>query len=201
MESSSMSGFPVLHCLLEFAEIHVHWLGDHPLVHWNFSVTIKEPKLEPRSIKRTERNKKRNGHLDANSTWQVLHVSHWKTELIPDIYVYILICGCFWLVVQSCLTLCDPMDCSMPGFPVHHKILEFSNSCPYRWQCHPIVSFSVVPSSSCLQSFPASVFFSKESVLCIRWPKYCSFSFSSVLPMNIRDWFPLGFTSWISLQS
>ena len=39
---SSMSGFPVLHCLLEFAEIHVHWLGDHPLVHWNFSVTIKE---------------------------------------------------------------------------------------------------------------------------------------------------------------
>ena len=125
---SSMSGFPVLHCLLEFAEIHVHWLGDHPLVHWNFSVTIKEPKLEPRSIKRTERNKKRNGHLDANSTWQVLHVSHWKTELIPDIYVYILICGCFCLVVQSCLTLCDPMDCSMPGFPVHHHLPKLAQT-------------------------------------------------------------------------
>ena len=43
--------------------------------------------------------------------------------------------------------------------------------------------------------------FSNESVLCIRWPKYWRFSFSSVLPMSIQDWFPLGWTGWISLQS
>ena len=48
--------------------------------------------------------------------------------------------------------------------------------------------------------FPSITVFSDESVL-IRWPKDCSFSFKSVLPMNIQDWFPLGWTGWISLQS
>ena len=49
--------------------------------------------------------------------------------------------------------------------------------------------------------FPRIRVFSIESVLHIRWPKYWSFSFSIVLPMNIQDWFPLGRTGWISLQS
>ena len=49
--------------------------------------------------------------------------------------------------------------------------------------------------------FPSIRIFSNESVLCIRWPKYWSFQFqASVLPMNIQDWFPLGWTGWISLQ-
>ena len=52
-----------------------------------------------------------------------------------------------------------------------------SNSCQLSWWCHPIISSSVVPFSSCLQSFPSIRVFSKESVLRIRWPKYCSFSF------------------------
>ena len=69
---------------------------------------------------------------------------------------------------------------------------------------------SVMPSSHLIllssPSPPASVFpsirvFSKESVHRIRWPKCWSFSFSTVLPMNIQDWFPLGLTGWISLQS
>ena len=54
----------------------------------------------------------------------------------------------------------------------------YSNSCPSSWWCHPTISSSVIPFSSCLQFFPASGSFSKESVLCIRWPKYWSFSFS-----------------------
>ena len=59
----------------------------------------------------------------------------------------------------------------------------YSNSCPScRW-CHPTISSSVVPFSSRLQFFPASGFFSNESVLCIRWPKYWSFSFS-ISPSN-----------------
>ena len=63
----------------------------------------------------------------------------------------------FSAVAQSCLTLCDPMHCSMPGLPVHHQLPEFnSNSCPLSWWCHPTISSSVVPISSCLQSFPAS---------------------------------------------
>ena len=53
-----------------------------------------------------------------------------------------------------------------------------SNSCPLSQWCHPTIPSSVVPFSSCLQSFPASGFFSKESVLHIRWPKYWSFNFS-----------------------
>ena len=58
-----------------------------------------------------------------------------------------------------------------------------SNSCPSSWWCHPIISSSVIPFSSCLQPFPASGFFSNESVLYIRWPKYQSFSFS-ITPSN-----------------
>ena len=75
-------------------------------------------------------------------------------------------------VTQSCLTLCDPVDCSTQGFPVLHHILEYcSSSCPWSLWCHPTISSSVVPSSSCLQSFTESVF-SNESALHIRWPKY-----------------------------
>ena len=85
----------------------------------------------------------------------------------------------FILVAQSCLTLCDPMDCSMPGFPVHHWLLELAQT-----QVHPTISSSVIPFSSCLQSFPASAsIFSNESVLCIRWPKFWSFS-SSISPSS-----------------
>ena len=53
------------------------------------------------------------------------------------------------------------------------------NSWPLSWWCHSTVSFSVVPFSFCLQSFPASGFFPEESALCIRWPKYWSYCFSS----------------------
>ena len=58
----------------------------------------------------------------------------------------------------------------------------YSNSCPSSWWCHPTIWLPVVPSSSCLQSFPALVF-SNESVLPIRWPKYWSFKFS-ISPSN-----------------
>ena len=59
----------------------------------------------------------------------------------------------------------------------------YLNSCWSHWWCHPTISSSVFPFSSCLQSFPASGFFSNESVLHIRWPKYWSFSFS-ISPSN-----------------
>ena len=54
----------------------------------------------------------------------------------------------------------------------------YSNWCPSCWWCHPTISSSVIPFSSCLQSFPVTGFFSNELVLHIRWPKYWSFSFS-----------------------
>ena len=55
-----------------------------------------------------------------------------------------------------------------------------SNSCLSSWWCHPTISSSVIPFSSCLQSFPASEYFSSESILLIRWLKYWSFSFSII---------------------
>ena len=76
----------------------------------------------------------------------------------------------------------------------------YLNSCPSSWWCHPTISSSVIP-FSCPQSLPASGSFSNESALHIRWPKYWSFRFSIILPMNTQDWSPLGWTGWISLQS
>ena len=76
-----------------------------------------------------------------------------------------------------------------------------SNSCPLSWWCHPTILSSVFPFSSCHQSFPESGFFHSESVLHIRWPNIGPSASASVLPMTLQDWFPLGWTSWISLQS
>ena len=70
---------------------------------------------------------------------------------------------------------------------------------PLSQWCHPTISSSIVSFSSCLIFLSIGVF-SSESALCIRWPKYWSFSFSSVLPVDIQDWFPFGLTDLISLQ-
>ena len=93
-----------------------------------------------------------------------------------------MMCFCYCLVAKLCPTLCNLKNCSSPGFP------EFapgvcSNSCPLSWWCHQTISFYAVPLSSCPQFFPASQIFSNESALCIRWPKYGSFSFS-ISPSN-----------------
>ena len=150
---------------------------------------------------------------------------------------------------QLCLTLCNPMDCSTPGFPVHHQfywiqfyqtfcqylkfkflLVQFScsvvsdplwhhglqhtrlpcpsptprvylNSCPLSQWCHPTISSSVIPFSFPTLNFSQHQGLSDESFLHTRWPKYWSFSFS-ISPFNeIQDWFPLGRTGWISLQS
>ena len=74
------------------------------------------------------------------------------------------------------------MDSSMAGFPVHHHSWSLLNSCPSSRWCHPTNSSSVVP--LLLPSiFPSNSVFSNESVLCIRWPKYWSFS-TSISPSN-----------------
>ena len=96
----------------------------------------------------------------------------------------------FSSVIQSCPTLCDPMNCSTPGLLVHHQLLGvYSNSCSLSWWCHPTILSSVVPFSSCLQSFPRSGFFPMSQL------------FASVLPMNIQGLFPLRLIVLISSPS
>ena len=67
--------------------------------------------------------------------------------------------------------------------------------------CHPTISPSVVPSSSCLQSYPASGSFQMSQFFVSGGHSIGVSASASVLPMNIQDWFPLGWTGWISLQS
>ena len=92
------------------------------------------------------------------------------------------------------------MDGSIPGFPVHHQVLELSQTHVYRWW-HQTISSSVVPFSNCLQSFPASVSFPMSQFFASRGQSIGASASASVLPMNIQDWFPLGWTGWIPLQS
>ena len=104
----------------------------------------------------------------------------------------------FWSVLQSCLTLCNPMVWSTPGFPVHHQFQELAQTHVHRvgdaiQPSHPLLP---TPTPTCLLLlpliFPSIRVFSNESVLCIRWPKYWSFSFN-ISPSN-------EYLGWISLR-
>ena len=114
------------------------------------------------------------------------------------------LCGCrfsvhFSSVTQSCLTLCYPMDCSMPGLPVHYQLLDLNSCALSRW-CHPTISFSVIPFFY-LQSFPASGSFQMSQFFTSGGQSIGLSASASVLPMNTQDWSPLGWTGLISLQS
>ena len=77
----------------------------------------------------------------------------------------------------------------------------YSNSSPSSQRCHPTISSSVIPFSSCLQSFPASGSSPMSWLFTSGGQSIETSASASVLPVNIQDWFPLGWTSWISLQS
>ena len=102
----------------------------------------------------------------------------------------------FSSVAQSGPTLCDPMNCSTPGLPVHHQLPEFTQTHVHQ------VSDSIQPSHLLLSllfllPIPPSIrVFSNESTLPIRWPKYWTFSFKNSLSNEY-----LGWTGLISLQS
>ena len=78
----------------------------------------------------------------------------------------------FSSVAQSCPTLCDPMNCSTPGLPVHHQLLELVMPSSHLILCHPLLLLPPIP--------PSIRVFSNESTLRMRWPKYWRFSFSII---------------------
>ena len=103
---------------------------------------------------------------------------------------------------KSCPTLCDPMDCSTPGFPVFHYLSEFAQT-HVHWVGDAIHSSYPLspPSPPALKSFPASGSFPMSLLFASGGQSIRVSALASVLPMNIQGWFPLGLTGLISLQS
>ena len=107
----------------------------------------------------------------------------------------------FSSVTQSCLTLCNPINCSTLGLPVHHQLPEFTQTHPLSRWCHPAISSLVVPFSSCPQSLPASESFPVSQLFAWGGQSTGVSALASFLPKKSQGWFPSEWTSWISLQS
>ena len=109
-------------------------------------------------------------------------------------------CLFFCSVAQSCPTLCDPMVCSMPGFPVLHHLPELAQT-HIHWvndaiqPSHPVIPFSSLQSFAASGSFPVSRLFASGG------QSIGASASALVLPMNIQGWLPLGLTGLISLLS
>ena len=116
---------------------------------------------------------------------------------------------CYWFLISSV-----QFSCSVVSFPLWPHGLQharlpcpspapglYSNSCPLSQWCHPAISSSGIPFSTCLQSFPASGSFPVSQLFALSGQNIGFSASASVLPMNIQDWFPLGWTGCISLQS
>ena len=107
----------------------------------------------------------------------------------------------FSSVAQSFLTVCDRWTTACQASQSITSPRVYSNSPPLSRWCHPTISSSVVPFSSCLQSFPVLGSFQMIQLFASGGQSIGVSASASVLPMNIQDWFPLRWTGWISLQS
>ena len=106
----------------------------------------------------------------------------------------------FSSVTQSCLTL-QPHELQHARLPCPSPTpAAYSNSCSWNRWCHPTISSSVIPFSSHLLSFPASGSFQMSQFFAAGSQNVEVSASASVLPVNIQDWYPLGWTGWISLQ-
>ena len=146
-------------------------------------------------------------HLNTKSLFQIWpflisqdHISKIQPQCMYSSNLkWILVPVQFSSVTQSRPTLCDPMDCSIPGLPVHHQLLEFTQTLVH-WvgdaiqPSHPLLSPSLPAFTLCQhQGFPpVSQFFASGG------QSIGVSASASVLPMSIQDWFPLVWTGWIS---
>ena len=216
---TALSWAPVLHSSFPLAIPFTH--GIHIMVYISHSVYISV--LIPQFIPPlpTPGPHVHSLHLQLFLLCKRVHLYHFSRfythALLYDICLLFLTCFTlydrlsvqFCSVAQSCPTLCDPMNRSTPGFPVQHARLPcpspapevYLNSCPLSRWCHPAISSSVIPFSSCPQSLPASRSFPMSQLF--PWGGQITgvSASASVLPVNTQDWSPLGWTGWISLQS
>jgi len=134
--------------------------------------------------------------------WPLSIISGTVFSLPKDLKFRFKLLCCFSSVAQSCLTLCDPMECSTPGFPVHHQLLEFTQT-HVDW-----ISDAIQPSHPLSSPSPPTLNLSHHQGL-FQWVS-SSHQVAKVSEFQLQhqsfqwifqDWFPLGWTGWISLQS
>ena len=139
--------------------------------------------------------------MDKWTRWVIVHgVAKSRTQLSMHAYTE------FYGSVQFSCTVVS--DCLQPHGLQHARLTSpsptprsYSNSYPLSRWCHPTILSSVIPFSSCLQSFPASESFQMNQFFASSGQSIEVSVSTSVLPMNIQDWFPLGLTVLIPLQS
>ena len=129
-----------------------------------------------------------------------MHISEKKIcwELVIYLFSWLYPSVHFSSIAQLCLTLCSlyGLQHARPPCPSPTSKV-YSNSCPLSQWCHPTTSSSVIPFSSCPQSFPALGSFPMSQFFASGGQSIGVSASASVLPMNIQDWFPLGWTGWI----
>ena len=132
-----------------------------------------------------------------------LITKNFKFHIYESVWSYWSIIWNHHISIQSLgrVRLCDPMDCSMTGILIHHQLLNLPKLISFSRWCHPTISSSVVPFSSCPQSFPASGSFQMSQFFASGGQSIGASASTSIFPMNTQDWPPLGWTGWISLQS
>ena len=146
---------------------------------------------------------------DCKVTYQINKIRKHKLIISPPslsslhrkLFFSFPLCRIELLLSLSHLRLCDPMDCSTPGFLVLHYIPLCSNSGPLSWWCHPTILSSVTLFSSWPQHFPKSGVSPMSQLFTSGGQSIGASASATVLPMNIQGWFPLGLTGLISLMS
>ena len=138
------------------------------------------------------------------------YLNHWPTREVLYLYFFVKPRnGLHWGVINLLISSVQSLSCvqlfATPWTAAHQASLSTStpracsNSCPSSQWCHPTISFSVIPFSSCLQSFLASRSFLMSQFFASDGQSIGASTSASVLPMNSQDWFPLGLTGLISL--
>ena len=152
-----------------------------------------------RENKSMENKQTKQKHKNLRQVWNLLVIFQFICFFCLLVCLYSLLCFSdqFSSVTQSCPTLCDPMNGSIPGLPVHHQLLGvYSNSFPLSQWCHPTNLSSIFPFSSRLQYSSASGSFQMSQFFTSGGQSIGVSASASVLPMDIQDLFPLGWTGW-----
>ena len=205
----STPGFPVPHHLLEFAQVHVHWVSN--------AIQLSHT-LSPSSPSASNLSQHQGLFQWVSSLHQVAKVL--EVQLVLEWFNFKIIHQ-MWnkLLLSSGLPYSITINMlfvhslrgvwlfATPWTAARQASLSFttslgpcSNSCPSSWWFHPTISSSVIPFSR-LQSFPASGSFPVSQLFASGGQSIRASASASVLPMNIQDWFPLGLTGLISLLS